>query len=221
MNAASISENFARIKAQLPPHVTLIAVSKTKPVEVIQEAYATGHRIFGENRVQELVPKYEALPKDIAWHLIGHLQSNKVKYIAPFVAMIHSVDSFKLAEEINKQAAKNNRTIDVLMQIFIAQEQTKFGLSPDELLALLQSEEFQQLKNIRVRGLMGMATNTDNTEQVSAEFRQLKKLADEVKAQFNLPHFDTVSMGMSGDFPLAVEAGSTMVRVGSLLFGGR
>lgn len=219
--SSSISENFARIKAQLPPHVTLIAVSKTKPVEVIQEAYATGHRIFGENRVQELVPKYEALPKDIAWHLIGHLQSNKVKYIAPFVAMIHSVDSFKLAEEINKQAAKNNRTIDVLLQIFIAQEETKFGLSPEELLALLQSEEFQQLKHIRVRGLMGMATNTDNTEQVSAEFRQLKKLADEVKTQFNLPHFDTVSMGMSGDFPLAVEAGSTMVRVGSLLFGGR
>ncbi len=221
MHAASISENFARIKAQLPPHVTLIAVSKTKPVEVIQEAYATGHRIFGENRVQELVPKYEALPKDIAWHLIGHLQSNKVKYIAPFVAMIHSVDSFKLAEEINKQAVKNNRTIDVLLQIFIAQEETKFGLSPDELIELLQSPEFQQLKHIRVRGLMGMATNTDNTEQVSAEFRQLKKLADEVKAQFNLPHFDTVSMGMSGDFPLAVEAGSTMVRVGSLLFGGR
>lgn len=217
----SISENFARIKAQLPPHVTLIAVSKTKPVEVIQEAYATGHRIFGENRVQELVPKYEALPKDIAWHLIGHLQSNKVKYIAPFVAMIHSVDSFKLAEEINKQAAKNNRTIDILLQVFIAQEETKFGLSPDELIALLQSPEFQQLQHIRVRGLMGMATNTENKEQVSAEFRQLKKLADEVKAKFNLPHFDTVSMGMSGDFQLAVEAGSTMVRVGSLLFGGR
>lgn len=221
MHAASISENFARIKAQLPPYVTLIAVSKTKPVEVIQEAYATGHRIFGENRVQELVPKYEALPKDIAWHLIGHLQSNKVKYIAPFVAMIHSVDSFKLAEEINKQAEKNNRTIDVLLQIFIAQEETKFGLSSEELLALLQSPEFQQLHSIRVRGLMGMATNTDNKEQVSAEFRQLKKLADEVKKQFNLPHFDTVSMGMSGDFLLAVEAGSTMVRVGSLLFGER
>lgn len=219
--SSTLSENFARIKAQLPPHVTLIAVSKTKPVEVIQEAYATGQRIFGENRVQELVPKYEALPKDIEWHLIGHLQSNKVKYIAPFVAMIHSVDSFKLAEEINKQAEKNNRTIDVLLQIFIAQEETKFGLSPDELLALMQSPEFQQLKHIRVRGLMGMATNTDNTGQVSAEFRELKKLADDVKAQFNLPYFDTVSMGMSGDFPLAVEAGSTMVRVGSLLFGER
>lgn len=219
--SSTISENFARIKAQLPPHVTLIAVSKTKPVEVIQEAYATGHRIFGENRVQELVPKYEALPKDIAWHLIGHLQSNKVKYIAPFVAMIHSVDSFKLAEEINKQSAKNNRTIDILLQVFIAQEETKFGLSPEELIALLQSPEFQQLQHIRVRGLMGMATNTDNNEQVRAEFRQLKKLADDVKAKFNLPHFDTVSMGMSGDFPLAVEAGSTMVRVGSLLFGGR
>lgn len=219
--SSTISENFARIKAQLPPHVTLIAVSKTKPVEVIQEAYATGHRIFGENRVQELVPKYEALPKDIAWHLIGHLQTNKVKYIAPFVAMIHSVDSFKLAEEINKQAAKNNRIIDILLQVFIAQEETKFGLSPEELIALLQSPEFQQLQHIRVRGLMGMATNTDNNEQVRAEFRQLKKLADDVKAKFNLPHFDTVSMGMSGDFPLAVEAGSTMVRVGSLLFGGR
>jgi pyridoxal phosphate enzyme (YggS family) len=219
--SSSIYENFARIKSQLPPHVTLIAVSKTKPVEVIQEAYATGHRVFGENRVQELVPKYEALPKDIVWHLIGHLQSNKVKYIAPFVAMIHSVDSFKLAEEINKQAAKNNRTIDILLQVFIAQEETKFGLSPEELIALLQSPEFQQLQHIRVRGLMGMATNTDNKEQVRAEFRQLKQLADEVKAKFNLPHFDTVSMGMSGDFPLAVEAGSTMVRVGSLLFGER
>lgn len=219
--SATIAENFARIKTQLPPHVTLIAVSKTKPVEVIQEAYATGHRIFGENRVQELVPKYEALPKDIEWHLIGHLQSNKVKYIAPFVAMIHSVDSFKLAEEINKQAAKNNRTIDVLLQVFIAQEETKFGFSAEELLAMLQSPEFQQLKSIRVRGLMGMATNTDNTAQVSNEFRQLKTLSDRVKNEFALPHFDTVSMGMSSDFPLAVEAGSTMVRVGSLLFGER
>lgn len=215
----NIADNLRAIRATLPPHVTLVAISKTKPVETIREAYAAGQRIFGENKVQELVPKHEALPKDIEWHLVGHLQTNKVKYIAPFVSLIHSADSLKLLQEIDKQGQKNNRTIDVLLQIYIAREETKFGLSPEEAQALLASPEFAALQNVRVRGLMGMASNTDNTEQVRREFASLKTFFDELKK--TRPHFDILSMGMSGDYLLAAEEGSTMVRVGSSIFGSR
>lgn len=215
----SIEQNILSLKQQLPPQVTLIAVSKTKPNEAVQEAYDAGQRDFGENRVQELAPKYEALPKDIRWHLIGHLQSNKVKYIAPFVYMIHSVDSEKLLAEIDKQAAKNQRIIPVLLQIFIAQEETKFGFSPEEAEALLTTNIAQRYPNVRIEGLMGMATNTDDESQVRSEFRQLKTLFEKLKTQHSSMHI--LSMGMSSDWPLAVEEGSTMIRVGSSIFGSR
>jgi hypothetical protein len=215
----SIEAHIRSIQSQLPAGTSLIAVSKTKPNEAILEAYATGLRDFGENRVQELVPKAEALPKDIRWHLIGHLQSNKVKYIAPFVHLVHSVDSPALLKEINKQAAKHNRVIDVLLQIYIAKEETKFGLSFEEAEELLASPEFSQLKNIRVAGLMGMATNTSDREQIRNEFRSLKQFRDKLQARY--PGISVLSMGMSSDWEIAVEEGSSMIRVGSTIFGNR
>lgn len=219
----SIPEQLEKIKNELPQHVKLIAVSKTHPVSVIMEAYNAGHKIFGENRVQELISKYDEMPKDIEWHLIGHLQTNKVKYIATFVSLIHSVDSLKLLSVIDKEAQKCNRVIDCLLQVYIASEETKFGLSADELHELLQNREFEQLQNVRVCGLMGMATFTDNMEQVRMEFRFLKKLFNEVKQTYfqNQPWFKELSMGMSSDYRIAIEEGSTMVRIGSNIFGHR
>jgi len=201
----------------------LVAVSKTKPAAQILAMYEQGQRIFGENRIQEIVDKQAELPADISWHAIGHLQTNKVKYIAPFVALIHSVDSLKLLKEINKQAARNDRTIDCLLQIKIAAEESKFGLSESSALELLQSEAYQQMKNIRIVGLMGMATFTEDEAQVRQEFRQLKNFFEQLKSDFFAtdPHFIEISMGMSGDFELAQAEGSTMVRIGSLLFGSR
>jgi len=219
----SIQTNLHDIKSSLPQHVTLVAVSKTHPAESIMEAYSAGHRIFGENKVQELVAKYEALPKDIVWHLIGHLQSNKVKYIASFVSLIHSVDSLKLLEVIDKEAQKQNRVIDCLLQVHIASEETKFGLSADEVEELLSSNEYKAMMNIRVVGLMGMATFTDNMEQVRMEFKFLKNLFCTVKEKYFVGSscFMELSMGMSSDYAIAVEEGSTMVRIGSNIFGHR
>jgi hypothetical protein len=219
----SIPEQLEKIKGDLPQHVKLIAVSKTHPVSVIMEAYNAGHKIFGENRVQELLSKYDEMPKDIEWHLIGHLQTNKVKYIAPFVSLIHSVDSLKLLSVIDKEAQKCNRVIDCLLQVYIASEETKFGLSADELHGLLQKPEFEKLQNVRVCGLMGMATFTDNMEQVRMEFRFLKNLFNEVKQTYFQNHswFKELSMGMSSDYRIAIEEGSTMVRIGSNIFGRR
>lgn len=220
----SIAANISAIKDELGnAGVKLIAVSKTKPVESITEAYNAGQRIFGENIVQELVEKYESLPKDIEWHLIGHLQSNKVKYIAPFINMIHSVDSLKLLQEINKQAIKNNRVIDCLLQICIADEDTKYGLDFSEAIELLRSEEFTDLKNIRIRGLMGIATLTENPRITQNEFYELKTFYTGLKETFfrKNPDFTEISMGMSGDYKIALEKGSTMIRLGSTIFGSR
>ena len=214
-----IAEHIASLKKQLPDRVTLIAVSKTKSNEAIMEAYAAGQRDFGENRVQELQPKYEALPKDIRWHLIGHLQTNKVKYIAPFVHLIHSVDSEKLLAEIDKQAAKCNRIIPVLLQIFIAKEETKFGFSFEEAAALLRSGFEKKYPNVRIAGFMGMATNSENQTQIRNEFRSLKNFYSEFENQHSA--FRILSMGMSSDWKIAVEEGSTMIRVGSSIFGQR
>lgn len=204
-------------------NVALVAVSKTHPPERILEIYHQGQRIFGENRAQEMLEKQATLPADIEWHLIGHLQTNKVKLIAPFVRMIHSVDSLRLLEEIDKQAAKAGRTIDCLLQFHIAQEETKFGLDEAEARALLSSEVFRRMKNVRICGVMGMATFTDDETQVRREFRHLKTIFEKLKQEFfsENPHFREISMGMSGDWRIAVEEGSTMVRVGSLIFGER
>jgi pyridoxal phosphate enzyme (YggS family) len=220
----SIADNIKSLKNETTPKkVTLIAVSKTKPVADIQEAYNAGQRQFGENTVQEMVEKQEQLPKDIQWHQIGHLQTNKVKYIAPFISMIQSVDSLKLLQEINKQAEKNKRVIDCLLQIYIADEETKFGLGFDEAIELLRSEEYTALKNVRLRGLMGIATNTDKEKQLKDEFHELKTFFDGMKQSFfrKEESFDVVSMGMSSDYELAIEQGSNMIRVGSTIFGGR
>ena len=219
----SIHQNLEHIKLALPENVTLVAISKTKPVEAILEAYSSGQRIFGENKVQEMCDKQLLLPTDIQWHIVGHLQSNKVKYIAPFVSLIHAVDSLKLLQEINKQAAKNNRIIDCLLQIYIAQEETKFGLNFDEAELLLSSSAFQELKNVRIVGLMGMASNTDNKEQVRMEFRSLKNFFDKIKTQESRLEttYTILSMGMSSDYNIAIEEGSTMVRIGSSIFGER
>ena len=220
----SIADNITSLKKETGPvNVTLIAVSKTKTAEDIQQAYDAGQRLFGENTVQELVDKQDHLPKDIQWHLIGHLQSNKVKYIAPFISMIQSVDSLKLLQEINKQAEKNKRVIDCLLQIYIADEDTKFGLGFDEAIELLRSDEYTALKNIRICGLMGIATNTDNEKQIKDEYYELKTFFDGVKTSFfrKEPSFSVLSMGMSGDYKLAIEQGSNMIRVGSTIFGGR
>ena len=220
----SITANITAIKEELKnTGVKLIAVSKTKPIESITEAYEAGQRVFGENTVQELVEKYEKLPKDIEWHLIGHLQTNKVKYIAPFISMIHSVDSLKLIQEINKQALKNKRVIDCLIQIYIADEDTKFGLDFVEAIELLRSEEFKELKNVKIIGVMGIATLTENTRMIKDEFYELKTFYTGLKETFfrKDPDFTEISMGMSGDYKLAIEQGSTMIRLGSTLFGNR
>ena len=211
----SISENIKHITSQIPENVALIAVSKTKPNDMLLEAYNAGQRDFGENYVQELVDKHEQLPKDINWHFIGHLQSNKVKYISPFVYLIHGVDSFSLLKEINKQAQKNNRVIDCLLQLYIAQEETKFGLDFNEATQILNSTEFKELKNIRIKGFMAMASNTDDNEQIKKEFASLKTFS------LNYPDLNILSFGMSSDYQLAIQEGSTMIRVGSSIFGVR
>ncbi|MGZ3866224.1 MAG: YggS family pyridoxal phosphate-dependent enzyme [Bacteroidia bacterium] len=215
----SIKENLLELKSKLPSQVTLVAVSKTKPVEMILEAYDTGQRDFGENYIQELVEKETQLPKDIRWHAIGHLQTNKVKFIAPFVHLIHAVDSLKLLEEINKQAKKNSRVIDCLLQIHIASEETKFGFSFEECESVLKSEIFQKLQNIRVVGLMGMASNTDDQAKVRQEFHSLKTFFSHISGLSS--HISILSMGMSSDYKIAIEEGSTMLRIGSTIFGER
>lgn len=219
----SVRENLSEIRKDVPAGVTLIAVSKTKPNEAIEEAYQAGQRVFGENKPQELTQKWADLPKDIEWHMIGHLQTNKVKYIAPFVALIHSVDSPKLLAVIDKEAAKCGRVIDCLFQMYIAQEETKFGFDYAELAELLESGALAELRNVRMVGVMGMATFTDNVEQVRGEFHNLKEIYTKIKQKYyaSEPSFKEISMGMSDDFRIAIEEGSTMVRVGSAIFGGR
>jgi pyridoxal phosphate enzyme (YggS family) len=218
-----IAKQLNTIKQSLPAHVTLVAVSKTKPNADLMEAYETGQRIFGENKVQEMCDKHDALPKDIEWHFIGHLQRNKVKYMAEFVSLIHGVDSFKLLQEINKQAKKVGRTIPVLLQFHIAQETTKFGLDLNEANEFLSSEDYKQLNNISIVGVMGMATFTDNTEQITQEFASLKSIFTALKTSYFTSNqsFEHISMGMSGDYELAIKQGSTMVRIGSTIFGSR
>ena len=218
-----ITENILELRKSIPGNVCLVAVSKTKPASDILEAYQAGQRHFGENKVQELCDKQMLLPKDICWHLIGHLQTNKVKYIAPFIHLIHSVDSLKLLLEINKQAAKQNRTIAILLQFHIAQEETKFGLNLDEAIEILNSESFKNCENVAIQGVMGMASFVDNPEQIRKEFRTLKYYFDFLKNSYFATNLDfrEVSMGMSGDYQLAIEEGSTLVRVGSSIFGGR
>ena len=219
----SISENIKHIKSQIPEYVTLIAVSKTKPKNMLFEAYNAGQRDFGENYVQELVDKETQLPKDINWHFIGHLQSNKVKYIAPFVSMIHAVDSEQLLKVIDKEGAKNNRIIDCLIQIHIAQEDSKFGFSEKEAEDFFQSNNWMQYNHVRICGLMGMATFTDDNQQIRLEFKSLKRLFDSFKttSMSEVDSFNQLSMGMSGDFQIGIEEGSTLVRVGSAIFGDR
>jgi hypothetical protein len=220
----SIADNIRSLKNETESiHVTLIAVSKTKSNDEILRAYSAGQRLFGENMVQELVEKFESLPKDIEWHLIGHLQTNKVKYIAPFISMVQSVDSLKLLQEIDKHAEKNKRVIDCLLQVYIADEETKYGLGFDELIELLRSEEFASLQHVRIRGLMGIATNTENEKQLKDEFYELRTFFEGVKQSFfrKDSSFDTLSMGMSSDYKIAIENGSNMVRLGSTIFGQR
>ncbi len=212
-----------KFRNELPVDVVLVAVSKTKPKELLMEAYDCGQRVFGENKVQELVDKHEKLPKDIKWHFIGHLQRNKVKYLAPFVDLIHSVESLRLLKEVNKQALKNNRIISVLLQFHIAEEDSKFGLSMEECMELLESDTYLGMQNVRIRGVMGMATFTKNHEQVRDEFKNLKKIFDDLKS-YSLStenDFNVISMGMSGDYEIAIEEGSNMIRIGSTIFGAR
>lgn len=219
---SEIAENIANIIQTLDGKARLIAVTKTKPVATLDEAYNSGFKRFGENKVQEMVEKYERMPKDIEWHMIGHLQSNKVKYMASFVSMIHSVDSLKLLREINKEALKHNRVIDCLLQIFIADEETKFGLSKEEAIEILTSPDLLTFKNIRIAGLMGMASFTDDSDKIRNEFRDLKNLFDSLQIYNNdRVSLKELSMGMSGDYQIAVDEGSTLVRVGSAIFGGR
>jgi len=218
----SITQNLNQIKSTIPKHVTLVAVSKTKPFEALQEAYDAGQRIFGENKIQEMTQKWNELPKDIEWHMIGNLQRNKIKYMAEYVSLIHGVESFKLLQEINKQAIKHNRTINCLLQIKIAQEDTKAGMTTDEAKNTLHSEELSKLTNIKITGLMGMASFTKNQEQVNTEFSYLTTSFNELKEiKTNNCELETISMGMSGDYELAINCGSTMVRVGSSIFGTR
>lgn len=218
----SITNNLKTILSKLPEHVTLVAVSKTKPVSDLMEAYNAGQRVFGENKIQEMAEKHEELPKDIEWHMIGHVQRNKVKYMAEFVSLIHGVDSIKLLTEINKQAKKHNRVIQCLLQLKIAEEDSKFGMSAQDASILLHSNAFLGLENIKVVGLMGMATFTDNRDQIKREFEFLKSVFDDLKTvKTENCNLETLSMGMSGDYPLAIDCGSTMVRVGSSIFGSR
>ena len=220
----SIAQNLLKIKSTLPENVTLVAVSKTKPIPDLMEAYDAGQRIVGENKIQEMAEKWEAMPKDIEWHMIGHVQTNKVKFMAPFVSLIHGVDSLKLLEEINKQAKKNNRIIDCLLQIYIAEEESKFGLDEDELAGIIRfiTQNSVIYKNIRIVGLMGMATFTENQNQIKKEFTHLKSVFDNHKnLKSEICNLKSISMGMSGDYNLAIECGSTMVRIGSSIFGTR
>lgn len=214
----SISENIKKYREELND-VTLVAISKTKPASDLLEAYNAGQRTFGENKIQEMTEKWEELPKDIEWHMVGHVQRNKVKYMAPYVGLIHAVDSLKLLKEINKEAKKNNRVIKCLLQIKIADEDSKFGISAEEAEAILKSEKLAEMENVKVTGLMGMATFTEDEEQVKKEFQYLKSVFDEFQKQFK--ELETLSMGMSGDYKIAVECGSTMVRIGSAIFGER
>lgn len=218
-----VGANIQKINQEIGSNVRLIAVSKTKPVEALLEAYQAGQKLFGENKVQELVVKYESLPKDIEWHFIGHLQSNKIKYIAPFVSLIHSVDSLKLLQTINKEGQKINRIIPCLLQIFIASEETKFGLNQNELTVIMEEWKNGNLANIEMKGLMGMASNVNDPNQIEKEFTTLKILYDETKAKYfsERDSFNELSMGMSGDYAIAIKAGSTLVRVGSSIFGSR
>ena len=217
-----IKENLNNVRTTIPENVTLIAVSKTKPVSDLQEAYDAGQRIFGENKALEMRDKHQELPKDIKWHFIGHLQTNKIKYIVPFVTLIHSIDSASLLEAVNKEAVKNNRVIDCLLQFHIAQEETKFGLDMEEAKTMIESENFKKLNNVRIVGVMGMATFTDDVNQVRNEFKTLKNIFDTLKENyFKDDSFKEISMGMSDDYLIAIEEGATMVRVGSKIFGAR
>ncbi|WP_299902195.1 YggS family pyridoxal phosphate-dependent enzyme [uncultured Aquimarina sp.] len=215
----SIAQNLKHIENTLPSGVTLVAISKTKPIPNLMEAYNAGQRIFGENKIQEMTQKWEEMPKDILWHMIGHVQTNKVKYMAPYVDTIHAVDSLKLLKEINKQALKHNRKINCLLQIKIAEEESKFGLSENDAIDLLKSEEVQKLRNVKIKGLMGMATFTDDSNQIKNEFDKIQVLFKQLKTTFT--EFDTLSIGMSGDYKIAMDCGSTMVRIGSSIFGAR
>lgn len=220
----NIKESILRFRESVEPQATLVAVSKTKPISDLQEAYDAGQRHFGENKIQEMTEKYEAMAKDIHWHMIGHTQRNKVKYMAPYVHLIHSVDSPRLLKEINKEAKKNDRVIDCLLQVHIAQEDTKFGFDSTELKEMLASTMLQELKNVRITGLMGMATFTDKQDQVRAEFASLRSLRDELLKESLVPephHLKTLSTGMTGDYEIALEEGSNMVRIGSAIFGSR
>lgn len=218
-----IANQISRLHQELPEGVSLLAISKYQPIEALQEAYDAGQRMFGENHIQEMAAKAAALPKDIAWHFTGHVQTNKIKYMAPFVSLIHAVDSFRLLREINKHAAKHERCIDCLLQIHIAQEETKYGLSVDECRQLLANEPWRELQHIRITGLMAMGSNTDNLEQVRNEFRKIKQLFDELKSTYFVdePSFCQLSEGMTDDYPIAIEEGSTIVRIGSMIFGER
>lgn len=218
----NIAENLQNINSTLPKNVHLVAVSKTKPVTDLMEAYNAGQRIFGENKIQEMTEKWQQMPKDIQWHMIGHVQTNKVKYMAPYVSLIHGVDSLKLLVEINRQAKKWRRIIPCLLQVYIATEESKFGLAHDELLQLIHSDEFKSLENIKVIGLMGMASYTENSDIIRKEFQSLKDIFDYLQP-YQLPncHFQQLSMGMSGDYKIAMECGSTIVRIGSSIFGKR
>ncbi|MAY82507.1 MAG: YggS family pyridoxal phosphate-dependent enzyme [Flavobacteriales bacterium] len=214
----SVKEKLQEFKSNIPDSVTLVAVSKTKPAEMIQDAYQSGHLDYGENKAQEMQAKAKELPKDIRWHFIGHLQRNKVKYIAPHVHLIHSVDSLRLLREINKRAGNEERVIDVLLQVYIAKEESKYGLDEEEVIEIMESDDFKSFENVKVIGLMGMATNTDNMETVRREFKSLKTFFDKIKQQYD---FSILSMGMTNDYEIAVEEGSTMLRVGSAIFGAR
>ncbi len=218
-----IKDNLETVRESIPSGVLLVAVSKTKPVEDLMEAYEAGQRVFGENHALEMRDKHEVLPKDIDWHFIGHLQTNKIKYIIPFVRLIHSIDTFNLLQAVNKEAVKNNRVVDCLLQFHVAEEETKFGLSLEEADDILNSDTFKELKNVRICGIMGMATNTDNQVQIRKEFHHLKEIFGTLKAKYfaDCEYFKEISMGMSHDYQLAIEEGSTMVRVGSRIFGAR
>ena len=218
-----VKENLEKVLKTIPSNVLLVAVSKTKPVEDIQEAYDAGQRVFGENHALEMRDKHEVLPKDIEWHFIGHLQTNKIKYIIQYVRLIHSIDTFNLLQAVNKEASKHDRVVDCLLQFHIAEEETKFGFLPDELREMLEGNEWKELKNVRIRGLMCMATNTDNESQIHREFHEVKELFDELKTRrfHNDSTFTELSMGMSDDYKIAIAEGSTMIRVGSLIFGAR
>lgn len=218
-----IKENLEKIRATLPEGVTLVAVSKTKPVNDLQEAYDAGQRVFGENYPQEMRDKHEVLPQDIQWHFIGHLQTNKIKYIIQYVTLIHSIDTASLLEAVNKEAKKHDRVVDCLLQFHIALEETKFGLDLDEARQLLDSEEYKQMENVRICGVMGMGTFTDDMEEVRKEFKHLKSIFDTLKSDYfaDQPQFKEISMGMSEDYPIAIEEGATLIRVGSKIFGAR